>query len=143
MSKIAIATIYNSLLDINSSWDHRGSVDWSEAEQIVNWCELLRQEAMLDSTALNRIITYAHDHEEWDSEEVSCWPTIITQTIDSSDKVYQYREDGDNWEVYSQTVIGEEEWKATVETELAAQHLIKLYMPQHTVERTSCNDQDL
>jgi len=44
---------------------------------------------------------------------------------DFEDKRYNYRPDGDNWEVYAVMYDGDEDWVATVETERVAEILVE------------------
>lgn len=57
------------------------------------------------------------------------WVSLVCSEIEDLDKIYWYRaaEDGENWDVLSTDMTGNTEWKATVQTELLAEHVMHYF----------------
>lgn len=117
---------------ISVAWEEKEAVDWSEAEQLINVCREIPQDVLNTLPDIQAILAYADDNDEWDSGYVGQWPDTITESLAQSDKDYGYRHDLDHWEVFSLTLSGEEEWKATVETETIAQLLVNALKSERT-----------
>lgn len=122
-------TLYELADDINNAWCDAERVDWSEAEQLVSHCQALPSDCLAQLPEIKDILQYAADYDDWDSGDVASWPDLIRADLEKADKQYGYRADGDNWEVYSLSFTGEEEWKATVETESIAVRLVEALSP--------------
>lgn len=114
---------------INKSWIELERLDWSEAEQLVEECKKIPQEQLADLLNISEIITYANEYEDWDSGEVANWPEVIRTDIECADKCYDYQAEGENWEIFSISLIGEKEWKATAETECLAIKIVDVLNP--------------
>ncbi len=108
---------------IEASWIHREGCDWAEAEQLANICNSIPKKQLSNLDNIRCLVNYSTDYEDWDSGVVVKWPAIIRSDLENADKQYGYRSDGENWEVYSWLLTGEEEWVGTVETEKIANTL--------------------
>ncbi|MFV7771685.1 hypothetical protein [Shewanella marisflavi] len=107
-------------------WRHAGSTDLDKAAQLVAELKSVDQTLLSQMPKVANIIEYAETHSQWANDIVYQWPNIVVDTLEGLDKQYAYRLDGDNWEVYSLSYTGEEEWKATVETETLATNIVAM-----------------
>ena len=114
---------------LNSSWDENESIDWSEAESLVEQCKSIPLNDRLQMKPVLELISYAEKNEDWDSGEVGRWPDIVCSEIEALPPAYEYREDGDVWEVFASYKSGSQEWRATTETELLAKTLVEVLNP--------------
>lgn len=117
--------LFNLAGEIDTSWEERESVDWSEAEQLVALCKDIPVDVRSTLTEINHILDYVYKVDDWDSGYVSHWPELIQHELTTSDKTYTYRAKDDEWEVYGVFLSGEEDWAGTVSTEKVAQVLVE------------------
>ncbi|MEZ9701228.1 hypothetical protein AB4455_06120 [Vibrio sp. 10N.261.46.E12] len=125
-----LSILFNYAGDIDSNWEANEGVDWEQAEMLIEKCQKdIPAELLEKLPTVQSILSYVDENDEWDSGEVAGWPTEIRTELESFDKQYSYREDGENWEVYSLALTGDEEWKATCETEPLAEGIVKFLAP--------------
>lgn len=79
-----------------------------------------------DRGELQAIVDYTDEEDEWDSEVVAGWPGVIESYLDTGDRRYIYRSDGENWEVFGVHLSGREDWAGTVCTETMAEGFVAL-----------------
>lgn len=118
-----VLSVLRFCIALNSVWESRQSVDWSDAEALHRkLCELSDAGVEIDSAEIKEIIAYGTSEKNWDSGYVSAWPNIVLHAFAPGEKHYCYREgDNDTWEVYAIFVDdGDEDWVATVDTETVA-----------------------
>ena len=137
-----LETLYLLCDSVNNNWSEKEAVDWSEAEQLVSMCKAIPDQIAHLMPGVIGILEYAQALDDWDSGEVASWPDTIRSDIEDSDKTYHYRIEREKWTVYSLSLTGEEEWKASVETESIAEGLVKLLSPQGSLENSSLNVND-
>lgn len=118
--------LYHMALAFSDSWEESGAVDWNDADQLTVECACIPDGLLAKLPEIQQIVDYASEHEDWDSGEAGNWPAVIRATIEGYDKEYAYKADSENWEVYSTSLTGEVEWKATVETETIAERLVQI-----------------
>lgn len=113
--------LYRFAGELDEAWEENEGVEWQEAEDLVSMIQTMDPD---DLGELQAILDYATDEDEWDCDEVSGWPSRVMSSLDDSDKVYRYRPDGEDWEVYGVYMSGNEDWVATVVTETVAEMLV-------------------
>lgn len=115
--------LYELAQRLDSEWEAREAVDWQQAEDLV---AEVRKMSPDDCGELQAIVDYADEEDEWDSEVVAGWPEAIESYLDTGDKHYTYRSDGENWEVFGVHMSGNEDWSGTVCTETMAEGFVAL-----------------
>ena len=72
---------------INKSWEENESVEWSEAEQLVQEFQKIPSHLLNRMPGVRDILYYAQNNEDWDSGEVANWPVIIKEELVSIQKL--------------------------------------------------------
>jgi hypothetical protein len=119
-----LSTLHAAAHTLSEHWHAGGSVDLIESKAFVKLINDMPIEIKADHSEIQGVLEQAHNNDDWDSDDVANWAQIIIDLTESVDKVYDYRADGDHWEVFSLDATGSDEWKATTETEALATKLV-------------------
>ncbi|MCG9579071.1 hypothetical protein L1D14_22990 [Vibrio tubiashii] len=65
-------------------WSQSESVDWSEAEELVQNCKNLDSLYLTKYSQIQDIIDYSNENLDWDSSEVASWPSTIIRELATS-----------------------------------------------------------
>lgn len=119
--------LYRFAETLAEQWINSERVDFEKAKDllsdIINVPETDRTEAM------QSIIKYATATRVWSKNEVARWPQMVMEGLLATCEQYDYRPDGEHWEVYGINGSGEECWIATVSTLPVAQSLTRVLGP--------------
>lgn len=110
--------LYDLAVALSQKWQD-GSMTRPEACKLIEGCQAIPADLLGSMPDIISMIEYSKN-KTWSADIVAGWPGIVINELEVSDKTYHYRPDGENWTVYSLKLTGEEEWKATVETECLA-----------------------
>lgn len=77
-----LISLQNLARSIDESWVAEESVEWSEAEQLVQECQKLPTALLNRLPGVRDILCYAKNNEEWDSGEVANWPAIMQKELE-------------------------------------------------------------
>ncbi len=67
----------------HADWLADVSIDWEQAEHLVEACSLLTPETLEHCEHIKGIVDYAAQNDEWDSGDVKEWPTLIISDLNS------------------------------------------------------------
>lgn len=129
--------LYEMAEHVNENWTEQEGIDWSQAEQLVHQCKCAPSSILEHMPNTTAILAYTESHNEWESDLVAGWPAVIMDEIENYDHSYFYRQEGENWTVFSLALTGQKEWKATVETEALAEALVDLLSAPTDVKTVS------
>ncbi|MDC8832845.1 hypothetical protein [Alteromonas gilva] len=119
-----VIELHDAAQTFNRRWEENEAIDWSEAEEFVALIKSLPSEIKNTRSEIQEILDHTDHNDDWDSDEVANWPELIISFTEDIEKTYDYRADGENWEVFSLDCTGAQEWKATTETESIAIKLV-------------------
>lgn len=144
-----LQSLFKLAVDLNSNWSENEHIDWSDAEMLVQECKKhfasFQTYQITASSKIADILTYTAANDEWDSGVVANWPDEVIAELDSIDKIYDYRSDGDCWEVFGGSPRGDD-WIGTVDTETVAKLFVASLNPKSVSDelaRGNDNPQEL
>ena len=71
----------NKAKHVNQAWSDRESIDWQEAEDLINLANGISKETLNSLPKIGLMLGHAQCEEGWDIELVGQWPTDIGTDI--------------------------------------------------------------
>lgn len=67
---------------IGASWEECSSIDWNQAEELVNTCRMAPVAVRAQSPEIESVLSHADSQPDWDSGEVAQWPALLVEGTD-------------------------------------------------------------
>lgn len=109
---------------LNQEWNANGKIDWQEAEDLI---AMIRGMASSDRGQLAKVLAYTDETEDWDSENVICWPSLVTEHLTETIVRFELSPVESHWELSRVQLSGEKTWLASTASEDAALAIINFY----------------
>jgi hypothetical protein len=118
--------LYSFARDVQSKWEEKDSIDWQDAEDLIQRLRNTRQDEKLEPMR-SEILAYCDDNEDWDSEDADKWPSRIMGALESTSAGLMTEQIDDECHVFNLRLSGKKEWTASFTTENLAIVFISFY----------------
>ncbi|MEZ9708604.1 hypothetical protein AB4254_07990 [Vibrio breoganii] len=68
----------------NKSWEENSGFKWNEAEHLVEASSTLDADVLSQCPAIQELLNYAQDEDEWDCGDIGNWPSIIIKELNET-----------------------------------------------------------
>ncbi len=77
-----VATVIELARALNDHWQDTGVVDMDEAEELLSLLIEVAPDIRERTRAIEEIISYAGNHDEWDEAVVASWPNEVISDLE-------------------------------------------------------------
>ncbi len=78
-----LAELRDLASQIDKAWQEAGSIDWTQAEDLVARCKTVPDALQARMPVMREILDHVRENSDWVSGEVGNWPATLSEEIDS------------------------------------------------------------